>query len=58
MATRDIFIMALVLVAMGAGYYYGKNEGLHQGAIEMRTCVDNGASGWYVYGNTFNCVFD
>lgn len=52
------FILCLCACFACMGYYLGKNDGLYQGAIDMRVCMDNGAVDWYVSGTELNCIFD
>lgn len=52
-----IFVICVALTTMFMGYYVGKRDGLHQGAMELTVCNENGATGWYVVGNEFNCIF-
>lgn len=49
-----IFTLATVFCM---GYYAGKRDGLYQGSWEYQNCINNGATGWYVEGDRFNCIF-
>lgn len=49
-----IFTLAAVFCM---GQYIGKRDGLYQGSWEYQNCINNGATGWYVEGNNFNCIF-
>ena len=54
---NKIFVLCLILTGVCAGYFFGKRDGLHQGAMEMMVCEQNHATGWYVSGTEFNCIF-
>ena len=52
-----LYLLAIIVMSFFIGQYCGYHEGLYNGAIEYRTCVDNKATGWYVERNKFNCIF-
>jgi hypothetical protein len=52
-----LFLAIMVSASFFVGQYFGYKEGLYNGAIEYRTCMDNKATGWYVEGAEFNCIF-
>ena len=52
-----LFLLAAIGVSFLMGQYFGYNKGLYNGAIEYHYCVNNGATGWYVEGAEFNCIF-
>ena len=52
-----LFLLTVAGVSFLMGQYSGYNKGLYNGAIEYRTCMDNKATGWYIEGAEFNCIF-
>ena len=54
---RIILAIITLLFSLSIGYFGGIHDGLYRGAIEYQYCVINGATGWYVERDQFNCVF-
>ena len=54
---KIIIIILLSMCLLCLGYYAGKRDGLYQGSWEYQNCINNGATGWYVDGDKFNCIF-
>lgn len=52
-----VIVLLMCIVSFYAGNHIGTMDGLYRGAIEYRTCMDNGAKGWYVESTEFNCIF-
>ena len=54
---KVLISLIFIAVAFFCGYFIGCHDGLWRGAIEYQTCMQNGATGWYVEKNDFNCIF-
>jgi len=55
--TKFIITTLLSLCLLCLGYYAGKHDGISEGITAYQNCIWNGATGWYVEGDSLRCIF-